>query len=115
MSNWGAYRDNYWAWDWNSWRYVPWQPAIAAQQERGKGVDAPAPHTGKRGGKGAGGGAPPTGKGDGKGAGYRPRAPPPELAMTWRDVFPHGHFVEAYWPVTKAAYPSGAASQLAGD
>ena len=120
MSYWGAHQDSHWVWDWQRWCYVQWPPASAAPQGRGKGAGggAPprkgAPPTGKGVAMGAGGSAPPRsrgrGPGGGKGAeqrafGCRPRDPPPELALTWQAAFPHGHYLEAWWPVTKAAYP----------
>ena len=27
------------------------------------------------------------------------------MAKDWSDCFPHGHFLEVYWPMTKASYP----------
>ena len=77
---------------------------------KGAGGGAPPVGTKVRGdrGKGVGGGAPPRssrGPGGGKG-GTKRESPPSELAATWSELFPHGHYLEAYWPVSKAQYPA---------
>jgi hypothetical protein len=82
------------------------EPAAAVAARPGEPAVAVHPGEGK--GKGEGKGEPEPDSGPGGPPGPLPRMAVPEgpnIPKSWEEHFPHGHYMEATWPVTEAKYP----------
>ena len=84
-------------------------------KDEGKGGRSRGASEGKGGGRSRGksegkGGGRGRGKGEGRGKKKYPPLPKApagvELPESWLEHFPHGHYMECTWPVTKAKYPA---------